>query len=375
MKLSLRKLIFGIITSSGIILLIESALRIGGFPHGYFAGFFFPEKGQYPKNSEIHMNWGPFPYVVRSNNVGLRGDDVSIPKKAGTKRIVTIGDSVTDGYFVDNENTWQYFLNQILNNKSDNNYEVVNCARGGGSIDVALYQFREYAIPLDPDIVLLTFVSNDIADILDRRASELINYKRNQDSSLRTDILKFFLTQTAIGELCYDSYLKLISRSYRARNEIIKKSQEERYNLPGSLDFNNNARLFLKRFGMTDGLVLGNEFDNRTLNAMQIYFDLLGRIADECKSKNIKLIFIYFPAYSQIYLPDSPTLINEILKEECIRLNVEFIDLTEGFRAAAKKGKALHLTPIDYHLNPVGNEIFAQLLATHLIEIEQKLRK
>jgi lysophospholipase L1-like esterase len=120
------------------------------------------------------------------------------------------------------------------------------------------------------------------------------------------------------------------------------------------------------RFGKTDGLVLHNEFDDHTLKAIRTYFNLLEKMADECKKKDIKLIFVYFPAYPQIYLPDFSVLINETLKKECEHLQIDFIDLTGGFRKMAKERKPFHLTPIDYHLNPAGNELFAQLLAEYL---------
>lgn len=366
MRRHYRRIVFPVLASCGAILLLEIVLRIAGFPHGYFAGFFYPAQGQYPRNAEIRMSWGPFPYVVRTNNLGLRGPDVSIPKKTNTKRIATIGDSVTDCFFVDNENTWQYYLSQILNDGSEYNYEIVNCARGGGSIDVALFQLKQYAMPLNPDIVILTFVSNDISDILDRSEKQLIQQGDISDTYRRATMQKFLLTQTALGEAIYDTYLSIRFSSYRAKREIMKRPPEERYNLQGSLNFEQNARLFLDRFGSMDGLILDTTFDNRTARTLETYFALLGRMATTCKRENIRLLFIYFPAYSQVYLPDAPMLINEILRKECERLNVEFLDLTEGFRIVAKRGIALHLTPIDYHLNPAGQDVFAQLLAAYL---------
>jgi lysophospholipase L1-like esterase len=366
MNLYIRKLFFPLIAACGAILLLEIVLRIAGYPHGYFAGFFYPAHGQYPKNAELHMTWGPFPYTVRTNNLGLRGPDISTPKKPKTKRIATIGDSVTDGYFVDNENTWQYYLTQILNSDSAQNYEVINCARGGGSVDIAQFQLKQYALPLNPDVVILTFVSNDISDLINRSGSQLNQNGDISERYRRATLQKFLLTQTAIGEAIYDAYLNIRFSSYRAKRDIMKRPPEKRYNLQGSTNFENNARLFLARFGNNDGLVLGTTFNNQTIKALKTYFTILDEMAIDCKKENIRLLFVYFPAYPQIYVPDAPMLINEILRKECQRLDVEFLDLTEGFRIAAKDGKPLHLAPIDYHLNPSGHKIFAQLLASYL---------
>ena len=49
----------------------------------------------------------------------------------------------------------------------------------------------------------------------------------------------------------------------------------------------------------------------------------------------------------------------------CVDRKVPFLDLTEALRT---KGKAqvLHLAPIDFHLNPAGNEVMAEAIAQFL---------
>jgi hypothetical protein len=43
----------------------------------------------------------------------------------------------------------------------------VNAARGGSTIDREYEILRELAMPLDPDIVLLMYVNNDIYEMKD----------------------------------------------------------------------------------------------------------------------------------------------------------------------------------------------------------------
>jgi len=364
--MDLRKPMLAALAPCAMLLLLEIAFRIGGFPHGYFAGVFPPAEGQYPKNAEMRMTWGPIPYVVHSNNLGLRGPDITLEKKEHTVRIATIGDSITDGFFVDNEHTWQHYLTEILNDSSGIPQEVVNCARGGGSIDVAFFQFSEHALPLDPDVVILTFVSNDIFEILDRSEEELLHYQRRANLQFRASLRRFLLTKTALGEAIYDAYLFVRFRSYRKKRSMMKRPAEERYKLSGALEFRRNAEFFLDFFGKMDKIVLGDAFDDQTARAIDRYVAVLGKMSEVCREEKIRLIFVYFPAYSQIYIPDSSLLINETFREACERLDVGFLDLTPGFREAAKRGEALHLVPVDFHPNPAGNRVFAQVLGDYL---------
>ena len=370
MKPFLRKAMLAVSAPCVAVVLLELALRVAGFPHGYFAFFFPPREGQYPKNAEMRMTWGPIPYVIRSNNLGLRGPNVLPEKKQGAFRVATVGDSITAGFFVDNEHTWQHYLHEFLNGGSASRFEIVNCAREGGSIDAALSQLTKYALPLDPDIVILTFVSNDIFEILGRSEEELLQRRADIRMDLRGSVQRFLLTKTALGEAIYDGYLFLRFPSYRAKRSIMKRPVAERYNLRDGLDFKGNVEFFLNCFQRMDGLVLGDSFDERTLNAIEVYFAFLSRMSAACREKDSRLLLVYFPAYPQIYMEQPPMLINETLRTGCERLDVEFLDLTPGFRAAATRTVALHLAPIDFHPNPEGNRVFAQLVAEYLRSTE-----
>jgi hypothetical protein len=166
-------------------LVLLGVLEVGarwvvGAPRGIFRGFMPGAEGLYPASSTIEMIWGPIPYRVSTNALGFRGPALERTKTAGVVRIAAIGDSVTDGFFVDNDATYPYFLQQALDERGLET-EVINAARGSGSIDKSLAILKEAVLPLEPDIVLLTAVTNDISDLRGRTAAGVLHGGRTRE--------------------------------------------------------------------------------------------------------------------------------------------------------------------------------------------------
>jgi len=321
------------------------------------------ERGLYPRNSSIPQTWGPIPYVVKTNSFGFRGEEFAFRKPNGTVRIAAIGDSVTDGFFVENEGTYPTILQKKLNKQ--HRVEVLNAAFGGGSIDKQLLILKEIVLPLKPDMVLLTFVTNDIWDIRDKNRDQLVYVRLKEPGTTR--FVKWFLTKTALGEALFDGYMRIQSRSYRgsSRNTVSTFSGKERYQLEGGKNFSENSKKFNEKFGGKDGIVLNEPFSSKTTELIDNYLFAFRQFHNVCRSNNIRLAFLYFPSYSQIYDPGSSFKIRDMMASACVDRKVPFLDLTEALRT---KGKAqvLHLAPIDFHLNPAGNEVMAEAIAQFL---------
>lgn len=347
-----------------IILFFEVILRFGfGLPGGLFKFAIQSENGLYPGNSTIEISWGAVPYTIKTNSLGLRGKEISTRKPEGKIRIAGLGDSVTDGFFVDNDDTYPAQLEEMLN-KEGYNAEVINAARGGGSIDKEYTILREILIPLKPDIVLLTFVTNDIFDIKGTPRERLLFLSLRSDPE-RTKAAVWIITETAIGELFYDTYLRLRYKSYRSLKA--KLGTDERYKINGGDNFLENARMFNVIYKLTDCLVLKDPIAEDVSILIDNYIYVLGKMNSLCHVNNIKLIFVYFPAYPQIYDTSTPLEINRILKIGCEALSIPFLDLTDMFREEGE-GRVIHLTPVDYHLNPEGTRVLASGIARFLMD-------
>jgi len=352
-----------------LIIIIELSIRvICQAPKGTFYGCFPGGKGPYPENATIDLLWGAIPYTVKTNSSGFRGEEVSKKNPPGRIRILTIGDSVTDGFFVDNSATYPYYLQKLLQKEFQCDVEVINISRGGSSIDGEYAALKKYGLSLCPDIAVLTFVSNDIYDIKGKSRDELIQ-KEKFVSKLIKRFIQTLVTKTALGEYFYHAKLKIKFSQYNtAKQNLI--NNDKRYDIDGGASFRENTTLFNSKYMATDGIVLKEPFSDEALALLDNYQFILKKMNNTCLEHNIKLVFVYFPAYPQIYDINSSSRIQNVLNDMCNKMEIPFFDLTTIFR---EKGKntVLHLAPIDFHPNPAGNRVIAEgvanYLATHLL--------
>ncbi len=362
----LKYLLYLTVTIAGLVLLLEFTLRIVmDISPGRF-DFIRSEEGVlYLPDLKIKMAFGTVPYIIKTNSLGFRGNEISLEKPDDKTRIAALGDSVTDGFFVDNQATYPFQLEEVLNSRG---YpaEVINAARGGGAIGKEYAILRDLVRPLKPDIALLTFVTNDIYNIRTFSRAELVSRPVHK---LEQRLGKKLITMTAIGDVALDMYLRMKYKRYRLyeRDGGWNGLIENRYQIKGGDNFLENVKEFKRRFKRTDGLVLNEPFAEKVNRLIDNYLFALAHMNGFCQENNIKLIFIYFPAYPQIYDENASMKIVDILRNRCNALSVPFLDLTPAFRAGGTK-KVFHLAPLDYHLNPKGNRIFAVAVADFLTD-------
>lgn len=94
---------------------------------------------------------------VSINSLGLRGDEVTVPKPRGRRRVATFGDSITFGYGVGDEDTYAARLGQALGGR----IEVVNCGVTGYTSHQVLRLLRRVGPVLTPDVATFCIGWND----------------------------------------------------------------------------------------------------------------------------------------------------------------------------------------------------------------------
>jgi lysophospholipase L1-like esterase len=101
---------------------------------------------------------------VSVNRLGLRDRELDVPKPAGTVRLLGVGDSVTFGYGVRLEDTYLKVLEARLHTRAPSGvrYEVVNAGVEECGLDAYLDSVRVLSPVLEPDLVLVGVVLNDI---------------------------------------------------------------------------------------------------------------------------------------------------------------------------------------------------------------------
>ena len=141
-------------------------------------------------------SWLPRVIETKTNNDGLISPvDYDPAKPVGVYRILAIGDSFTEGPFVDPAETYPRQLEALLNSsttcKSVHTYEVLNMGVGGYDIEYAGARLLSKGIKYNPDLVVW-FLKND--DFVERSD---INFEREQkymefvNNNLGGDIDKF----------------------------------------------------------------------------------------------------------------------------------------------------------------------------------------
>jgi lysophospholipase L1-like esterase len=353
--------------AGAVLGVIELGLRFGlGAPYGLFLGWFPGRAGLYPENSEIPMP-GAVPWLVKTNRWGFRGEDVALSPTPGITRIAMLGDSVTDGFFVNNEDTYPAQTEARLQTRGAS-AEVINAACGGASIDAELAILRHMVARFKPGIVILTFVTNDL-DALASLDDEQLFRKSLAERSAARGLLRSIVVNTALGEWLLDSYLRFRSAAYN-RSVLAAStptnSDPLRYRIPNGGDFQRNSRIFMERFKDSDGALLAQELPAEARRLLERYLKAWDLFIAESRRQGGRPVFVYFPAYPQIY-DDNPQLnLRDRLREHSEANGVPFLDLTPALRSQA--GAVLHLAPVDFHLNPEGNRVIGFALGDFLIE-------
>lgn len=109
------------------------------------------------------IEYGLSPDFPGHNRLGYRGDDVRVPKPSGTFRIVVYGDSSTYGTTNPYDETYPYYLGEILRGERGyTNAEVVNAGVAGFTSWNSLVDLTLRGVELDPDLVIVYQGGNDV---------------------------------------------------------------------------------------------------------------------------------------------------------------------------------------------------------------------
>ncbi len=112
---------------------------------------------------------------VRINSLGLRDQEIRLPKPAGVFRIIAVGDSVTFGYGVRLEQTYVKVLETKLNQHAPDGtrYEVIDAGVPGTDLNDYLHLLRDFSPRLEPDLILIGIYMDDIRDYNDSGKASL----------------------------------------------------------------------------------------------------------------------------------------------------------------------------------------------------------
>lgn len=94
------------------------------------------------------------------NSLGFRDYEYAIQKPPGVYRVITLGDSVTDGYGVDFGDMYTKKLESLLR-EHDGRYEVISFGMSQYATVQEIALFKELGVKMRPDLVIVSYVLND----------------------------------------------------------------------------------------------------------------------------------------------------------------------------------------------------------------------
>lgn len=147
--------------------------------------------------------------LVTYNERGLRDRPV-LPKAVGEYRILALGDSVASGWGVDQDKIFPVRLEQPLRDRLNRPVRVINSGVGGYNTVQEVTYFKWEGITLDPDLVLLTYVQNDVEEpnpAWDPRTSDSLHGKSI------AEIVNIMVGKLWLYRLIYHTYRHVLPKS------------------------------------------------------------------------------------------------------------------------------------------------------------------
>jgi len=303
-----------------------------------------PKEILYLTDKDINLRWRFSPQDGR-NNLGLRNREI-LQKGDGVFRIMFLGDSLIWSSDTSSGKLYTEVIEENLNNlfKTDKNIEVINAGIPGYTTYQELEFLKVYGLDMQPDLVILGFVFNDVFHkYLHRPSGNKIIAPEPEARLHRFDVHTF----PGI----------LLSKSYLA-HEVTFAFQKVSYKLGLSpyYSFENRDDFYLawKSYGWADVEIL------------------IEKMRQQLSDRNIPLIIAIFPVRDQVddeYLNKDRDYVlypQRRIKQICEKYDIPYMDLT--FALYQGGGRALFA---DYlHLKKEGNDIvaveFKQYLADYL---------
>jgi len=292
---------------------------------------------------DLPLRWRFSPSDGR-NSLGLRNRELG-PKKTGTYRILFLGDSLIWSGETSSGELYTEVLERRLNSRFSNNsnsFEVINAGIPGYTTYQELEFLRLYGIDMEPDLVILGFVFNDLYyKYLHKPSNQrLLGHEP-------TTRLYRFNPEAFPGSLFARSYLmhEVVSRS-----EVIWKRLRRRPVFP----FERRGDFYLawKGYGWSQ------------------VRKLIGEMQTLLTERAVSLVILVFPVNDQVNdryreLDEEYVLYpQDRIHEICDEYAIPTLDLTKPIY----RNGGIMLFRDYLHLNAKGNDVVTNELEMYLVD-------
>lgn len=285
-----------------------------------------------PDQSVVERRVPALPFPVHINALGYRGPQFPLQKPAAEFRILMAGDSFTFGDFVTDEETLPAQLADALG-QCRPGVRVINGGLGGSTLE-AQRHIIERGLVLQPDLVVLTFYENDIADLANSQWDELA---ANRAARSR---LPLSIAYPVMRRLATWSLLLRVRAQARARARVD--------NTEAAPAADKSARLAALR---------------------RQYAELFREVTGLLAARGVYFVFATYPSHLTLTTGRSDELM--WVEEMARRHGVIPTPLLPALAAVGQSADALYLLPLDGHPRPIGYRTAAGLLRQAVISSAQ----
>lgn len=137
--------------------------------------------------------------ISRYNSAGFRDMEHAVGKPAHITRVVVVGDSVTEGSGVRQEELFASYVQTLLGSR----FEIINLGMSGLNTQQEIHIFEVEGMKYEPDIVVINFILNDCDFFSEFRAAERFQEEKDAKIGLFGDVtidprLKRWLKSSAL---------------------------------------------------------------------------------------------------------------------------------------------------------------------------------
>ena len=320
----------------------------------------------YPNQDKLLLFPGIDPYRVRIDSLGFRSvgvDTGEFLKRKDTTKILCLGDSVTFGLYVDDEDSYPYRLQKLIE-AAGRKAVALNAGLGGVSIRDYLYYLKLKVPALRPDVVVLNFCYNDVVDI-DRH--KVPQYQRMIDEN------KFSLSRT-LKRMKMMRMFRRFEMDYRYGRWMRKLKDPKRREICEKDSKDLEDILYVA--GEFYGPIVKDPSDEALKEKWTAFFAALEELIGYLRANDIGLLYVFYPDIYTLF-DRGQGYYQDILIEFLNARGVDYIDLRLVFKPRRDDFLKLynHL-PRDFHLSGEGNQIFAEEVHKKLFGIlPQKTQK
>lgn len=276
---------------------------------------------------------------LRTNAQAFRADrEYTKEVPAGKTRIVCSGDSFTLGFGVSNEDAWCHQLEKL-----DPRFETVNLGQGGYGVDQAYLWYKRVGVPLDHQVQLLSFITDDFMRM---QWDRFLGYGKPKLAT-RGDSL------------------------VTVNSPVPKTSKFERWRASQNHSFGNLSvvRLYTRLFHNDDNGPPPDSVAARNKATREVLHALFTDLARINKAKNSQLVLVYLPGQSDYKTDVLAADWRQFIADEAAKLGITYIDLVDQIRLDVKPTDLDAFYRDDSHYTTKGNAWVASEIQRRLAQM------